>query len=242
MDGTTEPLLVVIGHPIAGNPSQFALEQALRWLEMEWRVLSFDVPSENVAAALDGFAVTGITGVLIDPSVRDAASAWYAEEIGRDPVAIDCLTLGDDRTFVGSNERWGWVADQLAQAPAECRLCFGNGSPESEWSAKRLGAERMAGNVKASRIESAEAILIVDDLSGPPELEVDEWPQDDGSTLVIDLTSRHPDRSRLIDLGYRVRTKVDHQIGILQRALFRWADREAGGDVIRDAVEEYLGV
>ena len=100
----------------------------------------------------------------------------------------------------------------------------------------------MVGNVKAIQIESAEGILIVDDLSGPPELEMDEWPANDGSTVVIDVTSGHPQRSRIIELGYRVLTRTDHQVGVLQRALLRWTDREPGSDVIRDAVEEYLGV
>ncbi|MGI9471301.1 MAG: hypothetical protein ACR2NZ_07220 [Rubripirellula sp.] len=241
MDGTTEPLLVVIGHPIAGNPSQFALERALRWLDMDWRVLSFDVPSDNVAAALEGFAATGIAGVLIDRSVSKPAANWYAEKVHGDPGPVDCLTLGSDRKFVGSNERFGWVLDQLSQFPGE-RLCFGNCSPGSEWSAKSLGAERIAGNVKANQIATAGGILIADDLMGPPELELDEWPENDGSTIVIDLTSGHPQRSRILELGYRVLAKSDRQIGVLKRALTRWTDREPGGDVIRDAVEEYLGV
>jgi len=102
MDGTTEPLLTVIGNPIAGNPSQFALERAIGALRLDWRVLSFDVPPENIAAALNGFSVTGISGVLIDPSVRQAASAWYAEQIGIEGVAIDCLDRGENGRFTGS--------------------------------------------------------------------------------------------------------------------------------------------
>ena len=38
MEGTTEPILVVIGNPIAGNPMQFAIERSLRALELDWRV------------------------------------------------------------------------------------------------------------------------------------------------------------------------------------------------------------
>ena len=242
MDDTTEPLIVVIGHPIAGNPSQFAMEKALRSLGLDWRVLSFDVLPENIAAALEGFAATGITGVLIDRSVVEPATEWYARKTDVDPDPVDCLTLGKDRLFVGTNERLNWVLDQITTLPREKCFCFGNCAPGAEWSAKLLGAERIAGNVSAKQIESADAILLVDDLSGAPELELDEWPKNDGSTVVIDLTSGHPKQSRISQLGYRVLTKTDHQIGVLERVLVRWTAHKPTGDVIRDAVEEYLGV
>jgi hypothetical protein len=78
-DGTTEPIIAIIGHPIAGNPSQLAIERSLLSLGMEWRVLSFDVRPQDVAKALDGFAVTGIAGVMIAPTLRRAAGEWFAK-------------------------------------------------------------------------------------------------------------------------------------------------------------------
>lgn len=78
-DGTTEPIIAIIGHPIAGNPSQLAIERSLLSLGMEWRVLSFDVQPQDVAKALDGFAVTGIAGVMIAPTLQQAAGQWFAQ-------------------------------------------------------------------------------------------------------------------------------------------------------------------
>ena len=78
-DGTTEPIIAIIGHPIAGNPSQLAIERSLHSLGLEWRVLSFDVEPENVAKALDGFSVTGIAGVMIATNLESAAADWYSE-------------------------------------------------------------------------------------------------------------------------------------------------------------------
>lgn len=78
MEAATEPLLVVIDRPVAGNPAQFAIESALRAMQLDWRVLSFDVPPEDVAAALEGFRVTGIAGVLIGPALQAAAAHWPA--------------------------------------------------------------------------------------------------------------------------------------------------------------------
>jgi hypothetical protein len=94
MDGTTEPVVAVIGHPIAGNPSQFALERALSAMELEWRVLSFDVEPDKIAVALDGIEVLGICGVLIDSTLSQAASHWYRQHHRRDAVGEDAG--GDD--------------------------------------------------------------------------------------------------------------------------------------------------
>ena len=102
--------------------------------------------------------------------------------------------------------------------------------------------ELVSGNVKPETIEAAQAILVLDDLSGPPELELDEWPANDGSTVVIDLSNCHPLQSRIKELGYQVLTDCDSQIGVLKRAVQKWSARQVDAAVIRDAVEEYLGV
>ena len=242
MDGTTEPLLAVIGNPIAGNPSQFALERAIASLGLDWRVLSFDVPPDDIAAALNGFAVTGIRGVLIDPSVREAASQWYAERIGSPVAAIDCLARGEDGQFIGFDERFLWVKEQLATKTEGTRCCFGNCGENSPWDAELLGVEKVSGNVKPETIEASRVILLVDDLSGPPELELDEWPENDGSSVVIDLSTSHPLQDSISDLGYQLLTESDLLIGILESALKKWSARQVDPNVIRDAVEEYLGV
>lgn len=242
MDGTTEPLLAVIGNPIAGNPSQFALERAIASLELDWRVLSFDVPPGDISAALDGFAVTGICGVLIDPSVKESASKWYAERIGSEEATIDCLVRGENGQFIGCDERHLWVKEQLASKTQGDRLCFGHCGANSPWDVDLLGVEKVSGNVKPETIEAAQAILVVDDLSGPPELELDEWPENDGSTVVIDLSTCHPLQDSISELGYQLLTDSDLFVGVLKRAVEKWSAKQVDPTVIRDAVEEYLGV
>jgi len=79
MDETTEPLIAVFGHPIAGHPAQFALEKALKHLSLEHRVISFDVVPERIDAALSGVEALGFQGVYLDTSLRMEASRWYAE-------------------------------------------------------------------------------------------------------------------------------------------------------------------
>ena len=242
MDGTTEPLLAVIGNPIAGNPSQFALERAISSLGLDWRVLSFDVPPDDIAAALDGFAVTGICGVLIDLSVKEAASKWYAKRIGSDGTAVDCLVRGEDGQFIGFDERYLWIKEQLVSKTEGGRVCFGHCGANSTWDLDLLGVEKISDSVKPETIEAAQAILVVDDLTGPPELEIDEWPENDGSSVVIDLSTCHPMQDSISDLGYQLLTESDLFVGILQRAVEKWSAQKVDPVVIRDAVEEYLGV
>ena len=242
MDGTTEPLLAVIGNPIAGNPSQFALERAISSLGLDWRVLSFDVPPDDIAAALEGFAVTGICGVLVDLSVKDAASKWYAKRIGSGAASIDCLVRGEDGQFIGFDERYLWVKEQIMAKTEGDRLCFGHCGANSPWNVDLLGVEQISGNVKPETIEAAQAILVLDDLSGPPELELDEWPENDGSSVVIDLSTCHPLQDSISELGYQVLNESDLFVGVLKRAVEKWAAKQVDPVVIRDAVEEYLGV
>ena len=74
------------------------------------------------------------------------------------------------------------------------------------------------------------------------ELDADDWPVNDGSTLVIDLTDGHPEIATIKQLGYRVLGDNELRIGTLQRCLHRWTGKFPAADVIHDAIEEYLSV
>ena len=73
MDGSTEPIIAVIGHPIAGNPSQFALERALVAMQLDWRILSLDVRPKDIQKAIDGAWVMGMQGLFLDDAGAKAA-------------------------------------------------------------------------------------------------------------------------------------------------------------------------
>lgn len=263
MDGTTEPIIAVIGHPIAGNPSQLAIERALARLGLEWRVLSFDVAPDDVAKALDGFSVTGIRGVLIDPSVQEQASTWYADyQSDDDSVTFDCLYRDSDQKFVGTFERKQWIESLIESRGVENTRWIGEwpsqpNSPSTVVDPVKLDAS--GGSMPPEPESIADADLIV--LSPPTQdtatgesLETEEWPENDGTTLVIDLTDGHPDAARIAKLGYPFVSELEIQAGTLQRCLHRWtagtASSETGlessaetlTDTITEAIEEYLGV
>ncbi len=346
MEGTTEPILTILGNPIAGNPSQFAIERALDDMNLEWRVLSFDVREADIPAALDGLEVLGIRGVLVDSSVSRAVANWYAAKHSQQdgaPLAIDCLYRDRDGLLRGSCELGDWftaaeaaktiaestqpnagspqatfdasqadpTVDQLAdrgdqtspraeQGGIRAGQAFaGTGSDRADTDSGLAGtdsdradtdsdrADTGAIQLNAGSISSTQAaaessfpvaeeawIWLGDDAAGespsravpryeqldlPPdpqrvsragfivlaetgELEAEDWPSDDGSTIVIDLTDGHPERDRLEDLGYRFVDESERRSVTLSGCLRRWTGLQPPHDVICDAIEEYLGV
>ena len=247
MDGTTEPVVAVIGHPIAGNPSQFAFERALSAMQLDWRVISFDVPPGEIAAALDGAEVLGMRGILIDSSVRAAASKWYGD---RQPDAgqIDCLYRVDEGRFAGCSEQRGWIDQQLADHQKKLGrelvncLWLGDQVDPGLVDAERFAGEPLTAAPELDEIGAADVIVIATVQGVPTTLEVDDWPPGQTNTLVIDLTEGHPDLEQLKQLGYQVLTLEQRRIETLGRCLLRWTGADPPEDVIRDAIEEYLAV
>lgn len=242
MDDTTEPILVVIGHPIAGNPAQFAAERALRSLNLDWRVLSFDVQPEHVEAALEGFAVTGIKGVLIDQSLANEARQWYANRRGdADSPFIDCLYRDSSYDFVGAHEQHRWIDEQITRHGGQRKFWIGSLPEEApRFVGKEFQEFNMGTNGMADAAANADVIAIHPTSEDPIDLDSEEWPANDGSTLVIDLSAGHPELPKIRGLGYRVLTENERRIGTIQRCLHRWTGHQASAEVIHDAIEEYL--
>lgn len=75
MDGTAEPVIAIIGHPIAGNPTQFALETGFKAAQIDCRVLSIDLPPEKVSTAIAGMDAMNFCGIWVNPSCADTLGA-----------------------------------------------------------------------------------------------------------------------------------------------------------------------
>jgi hypothetical protein len=244
-DGTTEPIIAIIGHPIAGNPSQLAIERSLHSLGLEWRVLSFDVSPDDVAKALDGFSVTGIAGVMIAPGLHRFAATWYAgycqagaaenaesedknpEDEARVPPPlpqnIDCLFRGQDLLIRGSDQQQAYVENQFADKTINQAFWLGD-LPDAD---------------QQVRWPSDWNLFSTDQ---PWPHEIDELPEDDGTTLVIDFSGDEEINARLKELGYEVISEFDLQVGTLVSCIFQWTGRRPSEETIAEAIEEYFGV
>lgn len=242
MDGTTEPILVVIGYPIAGNPAQFAAERALRSLQGDWRVLSFDVKPQDVAAALEGFSVIGIGGVIIDGSLAAEAQQWHAEKTGSPGTVIDCLFRDEADRLVGDFEQRHWIDEQISRHGGQRLLWIGPRDEQSPASGEGFEEYPVTPANIADLVSHADVVVISS--AGQESLELDSeiWPANDGSTLVVDLTEGHAEIPQIRKLGYGVIGENERRIGTLQRWLHRWTGQYPSADVIHDAIEEYMSV
>ena len=91
-------------------------------------------------------------------------------------------------------------------------------------------------------MQQASLIVLAPGPKNDVRLEASEWPADDGSTLVIDLTDDHDELMDVDAKGYTTLSRRSVQTGIIQESLVRWSGQEAIASVINEAIEEYLGV
>jgi shikimate dehydrogenase len=61
-DSLLQPILAMIGHPVAGNPTQYMIEKAFGHHQLDWRYLSLDVAPEDLATAVRGMRAMGFAG------------------------------------------------------------------------------------------------------------------------------------------------------------------------------------
>ncbi len=253
MDGNTEPLIAVIGRPIAGNPSQFAIECVLRSLELDCRVTSFDVEPKNLNAALCGLEVLGFQGVLADEFLASHVGEWCKN---RDPensngAPIHCLFRcpDDKEKLIGHDSHSAWlVATSQAhfqQYETTITDTLWLGARDETFPEEMKSENDLVLSTRTPTIESVQQANLIVLAPGPKKdvlLDANEWPQDDGSTLVLDLTSGHDELSQLQQLGYTTLSYQARRNGTIQQSLLRWTGQLGSETIISEAIEEYLGV
>ena len=258
MDGTTEPVVAVIGHPIAGNPTQFAIERGLLSMGLPWRVMSFDIPPDRVATALDGLETLAFRGVLIDESLANAATDWYRErdstESSGDPpvnTPIGCLfrKAGPMDHFVGNSPATHWLAQQIEKhfsdrdRSIENAIWLGDADPIFPADAVTFSAASKRKKVSNPEAVAACDLVVVSDRAGKPmNLGVNDWPPNDASKLIVDLTSGHPDQAKISELGYTLLSAENIRVGMISQAMRQWTGDVPADDVLQEAIEEYLAV
>ncbi|MCC9654422.1 shikimate dehydrogenase [Rhodopirellula halodulae] len=91
MDDKIEPVIAVVGHPVAGNPTQFALESAFDQANLDCRVLSFDLDEQQMPIALAGMDAMGFRGAWIDANCKASIVRSLASEEESKSFACDAL-------------------------------------------------------------------------------------------------------------------------------------------------------
>ena len=237
MDGITEPVVLVIGHPIAGNPAQFALERAFDSLGLPWRVLSCDVPPAQIDEAIAGAEVLGFRGLLLDRNmVRD----------------VDDQTDRPDFYWRSSKTKDIWQTENILATwlESEIRIHFESsetpigpllwiGTPDPSFPVEIADEQSQSPIAWASpeAIEHANLIAISE------TVDFSQWPHcDGGGTLVIDFANPQNDHRQLDSLGYKVLGREQARIGILLECIERCTGQQPNVDVLTEAIEEYLAI
>jgi len=235
MDGITEPVLLILGHPIAGNPSQFALERAFDAMRMPWRVLSCDVPAERVDDAIAGAEVLGFRGLLLDRNVVPSTPAGDR---------IDFLMRDADlgKSWSRENLFSVWLESKIRRHfnahQREVGPLLWIGTPDPNFPAG-LASEQSRSPIGWA---SKEAIEHADVIAISESVDVSQWPATDSQTLVIDFARGANDTQRMLEIGYKVLGENDARIGVLTLCLERLTGKQPSGDVLTEAIEEYLAV
>jgi shikimate 5-dehydrogenase len=235
MDGITEPVILILGHPIGGNPAQFAFERALAAMNLEFRVISSDVAPERLGEAINGADVLGFRGMLLDRNLSDIESDRKFE---------DCFFRQQDDEFgwCTENALTGYLStairDHFSGLDREIETLLSIGHPDPRVP-KELASEQESTPIAwapASSIEHADVIVVTE------SVKIDEWPRCENQSMVIDLAMEPNDVRGMRGLGYHVIGAEEARLGMLAHCLQRWTGKEPPRDVLAEAVEEYLAV
>ena len=67
VDASLQEIICCIGHPVAGNPTQYVMERAFAEANLDCRCLTLDVVPEQLPAAIAGLRAMDFRGAIIAP-------------------------------------------------------------------------------------------------------------------------------------------------------------------------------
>jgi shikimate dehydrogenase len=147
-----QPILVLLGQPVAGNPAQFMMEKAFARHEMDWRYLSLDVAPEDLGDAVRGLRAMGFRGGNCADPHRQAILPLVDRcgEVAQRTGVVNCI-LREHRELVGENTEGRGLVEALRRRidPAGKRIVL-------------LGAGRMARavGVELALAKAAEIVVV----------------------------------------------------------------------------------
>jgi len=107
----------LMGAPVAGNPTQYMLEQAFEAARLDWRFLTFEVSALEIEGALRGARIFDFHGVMLTPPHRSRVQP-YLEELGdaaRISGQVNCIQQVDGKLH-GYNTEGRALRQLLEQA------------------------------------------------------------------------------------------------------------------------------
>lgn len=103
-DISLQPVLALLGCPVAGNPSQYMMEKAFAHHGLDWRYLSLEVTPEDLGDAVRGMRAMGFTGGTCAEPHKQAVGQHLARlrPAAELAGAVNCI-LREEGQLAGEN-------------------------------------------------------------------------------------------------------------------------------------------
>jgi shikimate dehydrogenase len=94
----------LLAHPVAGNPTQYLVEQAFFRSDLDWRFMTFEVDPAKLNDAMRGIRALGFHGVKIAEPFQEIVLEYLDALSDRAKLcgSVNCVTAEDDR-LLGDN-------------------------------------------------------------------------------------------------------------------------------------------
>lgn len=113
-DLSLQPILALLGHPVAGNPAQYMIEKALAHHGLDWRYLSLNVAPEDLGDAVRGMRAMGFRGGnCAEPHKRAVLPLLDRAGPAADMAGVVNCILRKEGELVGENTEGKAVLEAL---------------------------------------------------------------------------------------------------------------------------------
>jgi len=103
-DVSLQPILALLGSPVAGNPTQFMMERAFAHHGLDWRYISVEVQPEHLADAVRGMQAMGFAGGNCANPHKEAICQYLTQLGGAAEMAgVVNLLRQEEGQLVGEN-------------------------------------------------------------------------------------------------------------------------------------------
>ena len=173
LDSALQEVVALLGCPAAGNPAQYLFERMIAAAGLDWQFVSFDVPAERIAEAIQGAAAMGLRGCLLSGPLRSAALPAVA---AASPAATFSGAVGlierQPTGLVGHMTDGRGVMEALRSHidPAEARVLVIGAGAAARATALELSLARVAEIIVCDRTPERAATLVqaLTDLNAAP--------------------------------------------------------------------------
>ncbi len=103
-DVSLQPILALLGSPVAGNPTQFMMEKAFAYHALDWRYISVEVRPEDLGDAVRGIRAMGFAGGNCANPHKETV-CQYLSRLGStaEIAGVVNLMIREDQQLIGEN-------------------------------------------------------------------------------------------------------------------------------------------